>query len=872
MAERPAVARGSCRRVPGRGSPAFVAGCGRARTGLTAAPCTARPVLRGSSIFAVIAAIGAAGCGGESKSAPPSSGPATAGSAAPSSAASTAPAGPPPRTRASVAESLAPVSIAPTAHNLIKNATFEGGRSLPWMTSFTTPAGGDALVDGGALCLELTNAGKNAWDAQFRHREMVLEKGHRYAIRFKIASTSPTAVLAKIGMSGPPYKAYWQQAIELEGDPKAVSSEFTMNADDDATAEFAFHVGGKGVSRELPFDVCVDDVVLEDPQFTPKPAAAPPPIPDVLVNHVGYPTGLSKLAVLKSDATAPVAWQLLDRAGKAVAKGTTEVRGADPASGDPVHTADFSSFGAAGTGYTLHVGPAASHAFEIGDHVYRKLKVDALRYFYHSRSGVPIVMPFAGDPKWTRPAGHPADKSVPCAPDAHCDYSLDVSGGWYDAGDHGKYVVSGAIATWTLLDLYERTKLFGPRLGDFGDGSLNIPEGHNGVPDLLDEVRWELEFLMKMQVPEGKPNAGMAHHKIHDREWTALATRPDQDPIPRFLRPVSTAATLDLAAAAAQCARVWKGIDEAFAGRCLKSAERAWAAAVANPALLVTAADTVGGGPYEDDDVSDEFYWAAAELYLATKKDAYREFFAKSPHHLAVPAALKGGDVAAFTWQEVAALGTISLALAPGASAKEDQAAARAAVIAAADAFEKADRAEGYRVPFRPDPSGKYPWGSTSFLLDNAVVLGLAHDFTKDPKYLGPVEDAMSYLLGRNPLDQSYVTGYGFRPLEHPHHRFWAQQANAAFPPPPPGVLSGGPNSGLQDPYVRAAGLRGCPPMKCFADNIEAYSANEEAINWNAPLVWVAAYLDEHPKAPPAPAPAPPSAAAPTAPKSPPRP
>jgi endoglucanase len=104
----------------------------------------------------------------------------------------------------------------------------------------------------------------------------------------------------------------------------------------------------------------------------------------------------------------------------------------------------------------------------------------------------------------------------------------------------------------------------------------------------------------------------------------------------------------------------------------------------------------------------------------------------------------------------------------------------------------------------------------------------------------------MGYILGENPNDQSYVTGYGSRPLANPHHRFWAHQANQAFPTAPPGVLSGGPNSGLQDPYVQAYGLRGCAPMKCFVDNIEAWSANEEAINWNAPLAWVAAFLDEY--------------------------
>ena len=126
-----------------------------------------------------------------------------------------------------------------------------------------------------------------------------------------------------------------------------------------------------------------------------------------------------------------------------------------------------------------------------------------------------------------------------------------------------------------------------------------------------------------------------------------------------------------------------------------------------------------------------------------------------------------------------------------------------------------------------------------------SLTLALANDFTHDVKYLNGVAEGMDYLLGRNPLDQSYVSGYGERPLENPHHRFWAYQANNKLPKVPPGVVSGGPNSGLEDPYVQAAGLQGCAPQKCFIDNIEAWSVNEMAINWNAPLAWVAAFLDE---------------------------
>src|SRR5205823_12710496 len=154
--------------------------------------------------------------------------------------------------------------------------------------------------------------------------------------------------------------------------------------------------------------------------------------------------------------------------------------------------------------------------------------------------------------QWARAAGHP-DNAVSCA--SGCTYTLDVSKGWYDAGDHGKYVVNGGIALFTLLDLYERTNILGTTATELGDGTLDIPEGANGTSDLLDETRWELEFVLGMQVPDGSPLAGMAHHKIHDDDWTPLPTAPASDTTPRHLHPPSTAATLNFAAVTAPCAR-----------------------------------------------------------------------------------------------------------------------------------------------------------------------------------------------------------------------------------------------------------------------------------------------------------------------------
>ena len=748
-------------------------------------------------------------------------------------------------TKAHLAELFAPLSVVPSSHNLVKNASFPTARSLPWGTSFTKPGDGEGGSDSGMFCLDVKNAGVHAWDAQFRHREMTLQHGHKYSVRFKIASTVPTTVTAKLAMSGPPYKSYWQTVIDLEGDAKILDSSFTMTLPDDPTAEFAFHAGGPRATKQIPFSVCVDDVVLEDPEFEPKPDVSGPPIANVLTNQVGYLPGLAKVAIVKSDSTTPLAWTLVDGHDHTVATGKTEVHGLDSASGDRVHSIDFSAVTKPGHGYVLKTDVGSSHRFDIGPDIFRKLKYDALAYFYQTRSGIAIEMPYAVESKWAHPVGHPGDKSVACAPDAGCNYSLDVSGGWYDAGDQGKYVVNGGISVWTLMNLYERAKAFGSKTTDFDDGKMNIPERHNGVPDVLDEVRWELEFMMKMQVPEGKPLAGMAHHKIHDKEWTALGTPPDRDSVPRFLRPVSTAATLNLAAATGQCARVWRTIDKAFSDRCLQASERAWGAALAHPAMFITSADTIGGGAYEDDDVSDEFYWAASELYVTTGKAVYKDFLASSPHRGSVPSTLQDDQTMSQMWRETAALGTLTLAVVPSALPQSERDAARAAIVKAANTFLAVDQATGYRVALRPGQNHLH-WGSNGLPLNNGIELGLAYDMTGNTKYLDAAEDVLAYILGRNPLDQSYVTGYGFRPLTNPHHRFWAHQANPAFPGPPPGIVAGGPNSDLQDPYMRAAGIRVCAPMTCFLDHIEAYSVNEECLNWNAPLAWLAAFLDEH--------------------------
>ena len=741
----------------------------------------------------------------------------------------------------------------PPSGELLGNNTFNNGSAQPWSMYTGSPEFASGEVMDGEYVVHVNDPGENRWDIQFRHQSLTIEEGHTYTVKFKVRASTDAQIYAKIGQAGSPYNEYWNNGWEpfvlSANEDLQVEQSFTMEQATEGGCELAFHLGGN-LAGDVPYDVFFDDIYLQDPEYNAPPEEDLPK-PDVRVNQTGYFPYARKRATIVSDAPDPIAWTLKNGSGEVVLAGMTTVFGADEASGDVVQIADFSACVTEGQGYVLCVEKdgeeLAGHPFDIGNDLYRQLKYQALSYFYHNRSGIAIEMPFAGSPEYERPAGHPSDIMRTWPETGQEDYELDVSKGWYDAGDHGKYVVNGGISVWTMMNQYERSLYaFRGNRQAFADGQLSIPENDNNIPDILDEARWEMEMLLAMQVPAGKPYEGMAHHKGHDAEWTGIPTRPDQDPMIRYLAPVSTAATLNLAAVAAQSARLWRRYDHRFSRKCLDAALKAWNAAIENPELFAPDI-TSGGGLYSDTHLSDEFYWAACELFVTTGMPRFRNFIRRSPYFLQMPTDLAGewggGNCGVFSWDHVEGLGTVSLALVPNMLNPINIGRARRNIVAAADVIASNMEQEGYLTPLKLN-SG-YVWGSNSMVINMAIVSALAFEFTGRKRYLDNVTETMDYLMGRNAMDKSYVSGYGERPLTNPHHRFWAHQANSSYPLVPAGVLSGGPNSGLEDPYAQGAGLVGSPAQKCYADHIECWSTNEIAINWNAPLAWVAAFIDE---------------------------
>lgn len=565
------------------------------------------------------------------------------------------------------------------------------------------------------------------------------------------------------------------------------------------------------------------------------------------VNQLGYLPNSAKIATYKTSNTSTQSWQLKQN-GTPVASGQTTAFGNDAASGDYLQQIDLSNVTATGSGFTLTVGGDTSYPFAISANVYRGALYDSLRYFYHNRSGIKIDTQYTGggngsyaaNSKWSRPAGHlnvganKGDMNVPCW-SGTCNYSLNVTKGWYDAGDHGKYVVNGGISAWTLLNMYERAQYLVTNSTSLSDGKLNIPESANGVPDILDEARWEVEFLLSMQVPTGQTKAGMVHHKMHDVGWTGFPLAPHEDDKQRALVPPSTAATLNLAAVAAQSARIWKDIDSGFAATCLTAAQRAWDAAKANPNDIYSGNFDNGGGGYGDSNVSDDFYWAAAELYITTGDSKY---LSTINSYLV--------ERIDFNWADTELLGLMSLATVPSSQTASLRSAAQQKIVSIANSHLTTQNASGYSAPLT---NLGYGWGSNSGVTNNLMLMGLAYDFTKNDSFAKGVSKGVDYLFGRNTLSTSFVTGEGTKTVTQPHHRFWSGAISGSYPWAPPGALSGGPNKGLED-STAAAQLSGCTskPATCWIDNIGAYSVNEITINWNAPLAWVLNFENDYAK------------------------
>ncbi|MVM32378.1 cellulase [Spirosoma sp. HMF4905] len=552
----------------------------------------------------------------------------------------------------------------------------------------------------------------------------------------------------------------------------------------------------------------------------------------IRLNQVGFYPDAPKIAIVVGEVSGP--FQITTPDGKKVLfSGTLSEPRQNAISGKIAHTADFSALHTTGTFVVVVPGLGRSYPFSIRPAVNRDLAIGALKGYYYQRASIALPESFAG--QWHRPAGHP-DTHVLIHPSAASvtrpeGTTISSPRGWYDAGDYNKYIVNSGITMGTLLSLYE----------DFPDFCrtlvTTIPESKNSLPDLLDESLWNLRWMLTMQDPVD----GGVYHKLTNARFDGMIM-PGQAEKDRYVVQKSITATLDFAAVMAQASRVFRHYNRELPGladSCITAAVHAWQWAKQNPTMRYDQnamngqfePDVVTGG-YEDRDASDEWIWAATELYLTTKDEGYYKAVNLFPDEKTpLP-----------SWSQVRTLAYYSLArfgnkLTP--VGQKDLAQLKNRLIQFADQLRQGIDKQAFQTVMGKSPSD-YIWGSSAVAANQGIALIQAYQLTNDRAYLDAALTNLDYLLGRNATGYSFVTGFGSKTPRHPHHRPSVADGIEA---PVPGLLSGGTNANAarQDKCV---GYTSTFADEVYLDDDCSYASNEIAINWNAPLVYLAAALE----------------------------
>ncbi len=560
-----------------------------------------------------------------------------------------------------------------------------------------------------------------------------------------------------------------------------------------------------------------------------QPARAQQPTEAIHLNQVGFYPAAPKAAVVVGAASGKFYVKTPDLK-TTVFTGALGAQLADALSAQQTRVADFTGCKAAGT-YVVQVpGVGVSYPFQIKPRVHEAVAAAALKGYYYQRASTPLPAALAG--QWSRPMGHPDTQVLVHSSAASAERPtgtvISAPRGWYDAGDYNKYVVNSGITLGTLLSLYEDFPAYSAQL------NAHIPESGNAVPDLLDESLWNLRWMLAMQ----DPNDGGVYHKLTNANFDGMVM-PTEVHTPRYVVQKSTAATLDFAAVMAQASRIFRKFEQPLPGladSCLRASTRAWEWAQAHPNALYQQdamnkqfEPAIKTGSYGDDHVQDEFIWAAAELYVTTKKDSYYQAVNLFPdEQTPLPS---WGQVRTLAYYTLARFNTVLTPL-----GQRDVPQLKRRLVALADGLVQGYDATPYRTVMGKT-AADYNWGSNSNAGNQGIALVQAYQLTGDKKYLRGALSNLDYLLGRNATGYCFLTGSGAKSPQHPHHRLSQGDQVVA---PVPGLLVGGPNPGRQDGCQYPSAL----PALAYSDAMCSYASNEIAINWNAPLVYMAGALE----------------------------
>lgn len=672
-----------------------------------------------------------------------------------------------------------------------------------------TESGGDgaiALNAEGRLEVTIKNTGKVKHAVQVYCDGFEVLQNAVYKIAFDISSTAARSMEWRVQLNGGDYHAYaTEENITISAETKHYENTFTMTEVSDPAPRFCFNLGFHEPDGQLPpHTVTIDNVelILLDASKAEIPTDEDSS-PSININQVGYHTDDTKTAIFR-DSSLDTTFDVVDvKSQKVVFSGKVTGSVKTPGAGETVAYGDFTKLATPGTYKIIAAKSGESFEFTIADEPYGQLFADVLKMLYLQRCGSKLNEKTAGD--FAHEACHAQPATI-----YGTTRTKDVSGGWHDAGDYGRYVVPGAKAVADLLLAYEDYgKVFSDELG--------IPESGNGVPDILDEARYELEWMLKMQ----DETSGGVYHKVTGLNFEGMVM-PEKVKDTLYILPVSNTATGAFAAVMAMAARNFGKYDAAFAKTCLLAAKNALSYLESNRSKSgFKNPKDVSTGEYGDENAADEYFWALSELYKTTGDAAWHD-------------KMKALEISSLDtgmgWQAVSLYGCYTYLNSKNTDVNLKNK-VQEKFNAYIDSVEKKIQADGYFSSM----GDVYPWGSNMTLANNGMAMLMAGKVSETKAALAKKQ--LDYLLGANPTSYCFVTGYGTLTPKNPHHR-----PSMALGITMKGMLVGGTNSNLEDPYAQNV-LDGKPTAKCYVDNVQSYSCNEITIYWNSPLVYLLAGL-----------------------------
>lgn len=691
-------------------------------------------------------------------------------------------------------------------YNMIDNGDFSGGTGK-WNTYFNGGSAALTVDAEGRLQVQITRLGTKEHSVQLYYDGFALETGCVYEISFDASASAERDVEYRIQVNGGDYHAYTGEGITLTPETQHFDFTFTMEEGSDPAPRLCFNMGLYGDTDENigAHDVFFDNFELyciDESNRAVKQEAVD--TPDIQINQLGYLPEDGKVAVFRGD-DIDTEFAVVDvETGETVYEGTLTEAATNKNTRENESAADFSELRTPGTYKVVGEKCGESYEFEIGEDVYDEAFDAAVKMLYLQRCGEELTEEYADD--FAHPACHTGEAVVY----GNEDVTVDVSGGWHDAGDYGRYVVSGAKAVADIMLAYESNP------DAFGDDA-GIPESGNGTPDILDEAKYELDWLLKMQASE----SGGVYHKVTCANFPETVM-PQEETDQLILSPISNCATGDFAAVMAMAARVYKDIDSDYADTCLNAAKNAMSYletsdngdGFVNPEEIVT-------GEYPDTKDTDERFWANAELFKTTGDAVYEEALTQTSY-----LSVQGG----LGWEKVGFYG--GYAYLTSDYTNQEYAAEVADKLAyTIDGLLENALADTYKCTV----SETYPWGSNMSIANNGILLLMMDEINGNDEYDNLAKSQLNYLLGNNANSYCFLTGFGSLSPENTHHR-----PSQVLGKSMPGMLVGGADSDLEDPYAKAT-MSETAPAKCYVDNAQSYSCNEVTVYWNSALIYLMA-------------------------------